>query len=46
VITVEEQTLLERASRLRDEVIRVDDFPQDLGRSEAIRPAPPQRAAA
>jgi len=31
---------------LRDEVIRVDDFPQDLGLSEAARPAQPHRAAA
>ncbi|MGB5079630.1 MAG: acyl-CoA dehydrogenase [Burkholderiales bacterium] len=46
VISGEDHALLERAARLRDEVIRVDDFPQDLGRSEAIRPAPPQRAAA
>jgi acyl-CoA dehydrogenase len=46
IISEEEKALLERASQLRDEVIRVDDFPQDLGRSEAIRPAPPQRAAA
>ena len=29
-----------------DEVIRVDHFPQDLGLSEALRPAQPQRAAA
>jgi len=46
VITGEEHAVLERAAQLRDEVIRVDDFPQDLGRSEALRPAPPQRAAA
>ena len=46
VIGGEEQALLKRAALLRDEVIRVDDFPQDLGLSEALRPAPPQRAAA
>jgi acyl-CoA dehydrogenase len=46
VIGAEEQTLLKRAAQLRDEVIRVDHFPQDLGLSEAIRPAQPQRAAA
>ena len=46
VISGEEQAVLKRAAQLRDEVIRVDDFPQDLGRSETIRPAPPQRAAA
>jgi acyl-CoA dehydrogenase len=46
IVSGEEQALLERAARLRDEVIRVDHFPQDLGLSEAIRPAKPQRAAA
>jgi acyl-CoA dehydrogenase len=46
VIGAEDQALLKRAAQLRDEVIRVDDFPQDLGLSEAIRPAQPQRAAA
>jgi hypothetical protein len=38
--------LLKRAAALRDEVIRVDHFPQDLGLSEALRPVQPQRAAA
>jgi acyl-CoA dehydrogenase len=46
VISAEEQSLLRRAAQLRDQVIRVDDFPQDLGLSEAIRQAVPQRAAA
>jgi len=46
LITAEEQSLLKRAAQLRDKVIRVDDFPQDLGLSEAVRPAAPQRAAA
>jgi len=46
VITEEEHATLKRAGELRDEVIRVDDFPQDLGRSETLRPAPPRRAAA
>ena len=46
VIGADDQALLKRAAKLRDEVIRVDDFPQDLGVSEAIRPAQPQRAAA
>jgi acyl-CoA dehydrogenase len=46
VIGGEEQALLKRAAQLRDEVIRVDDFPQDLGLSEAARPAQPHRAAA
>ena len=45
VISAEEARLLARAAQLRDEVIRVDDFPQDLGLSEAAKPAP-QRAAA
>lgn len=46
VIGAEERALLRRAALLRDEVIRVDDFPQDLGLSEALRPAQPKRAAA
>jgi len=46
VITGEEVAVLKRAAQLRDEVIRVDHFPQDLGRAEALRPAQPQRAAA
>jgi acyl-CoA dehydrogenase len=46
VIGAEEMSLLKRAAQLRDEVIRVDHFPQDLGRAEATRPAQPQRAAA
>jgi acyl-CoA dehydrogenase len=45
VITAEEEARLKRFARLRDEVIRVDDFPQDLGVSEAQKPVP-QRAAA
>ena len=45
VITVEEEARLKRFAKLRDEVIRVDHFPQDLGVSEARAPAP-QRAAA
>jgi acyl-CoA dehydrogenase len=46
IIGADEHSLLKRAAALRDEVIRVDHFPQDLGRSEATRPAQPQRAAA
>ncbi|HUL92056.1 MAG TPA: acyl-CoA dehydrogenase [Burkholderiales bacterium] len=46
VISGEDVSLLKRAAQLRDEVIRVDHFPQDLGRAEAGRPAQPQRAAA
>ena len=46
VISGEEMALLKRAAQLRDEVIRVDHFPQDLGRAEAQRPPQQQRAAA
>ncbi len=46
VITAEERSNLKRAAQLRDEVIRVDDFPQDLGLSEALPRTQPQRAAA
>src|SRR5439155_25187297 len=46
VISAEEQALLKRAAQLRDDAIRVDHFPQDLGLSEAIRPAQRARAAA
>ncbi len=45
VITADERALIERAVRLRDEVIRVDDFPPDLSLAEAARPAM-QRAVA
>ncbi len=45
VISADEHAQLERAARLRNEVIRVDDFPQDFGQSELARPAA-QRAAA
>ena len=45
VIVAEEQAQLGRAARLRDEVIRVDDFPPDLSLVEAPRPAA-QRAVA
>jgi len=45
VISADEHAQLERAAKLRNEVIRVDDFPQDFGQSELARPAA-QRAAA
>jgi acyl-CoA dehydrogenase len=37
VITPQEREQLQRTARLRDEVIRVDDFPQDFGRAERER---------
>ena len=45
IITSEEQARLQRTSRLRDEVIRVDDFPQDFGRAELESPAARKAAA-
>ena len=38
VISADEHALLGRATQLRDEVIRVDDFPQDFGLSERLQP--------
>jgi acyl-CoA dehydrogenase len=40
-----EHVLLQRAARLRNEVIRVDDFPQDLTLVEASLPASHRAAA-
>ena len=37
VIGAEEHSELKRAASLRDDVIRVDDFPQDFGRSQMLR---------
>jgi acyl-CoA dehydrogenase len=45
VIGADEHAVLARATRLRDEVIRVDDFPGDLSLAEEARPAA-QRAVA
>ncbi|MFN0304117.1 MAG: acyl-CoA dehydrogenase [Burkholderiales bacterium] len=45
VITKEEIERIERFNQLRDEVVRVDHFPQDFGLSEVIRPVD-QRVAA
>jgi acyl-CoA dehydrogenase len=39
MLTAEERAQLARAVRLRDEVIRVDDFPPDLALAEEARPA-------
>ena len=38
IISADEQAQLERATRLRNEVIRVDDFPPDLSLTESARP--------
>ena len=38
-ITAEEHAILQRATQLRNQAIRVDDFPQDFGLSEALPPA-------
>ena len=45
VITAEEAAHLARFERLRAEVIRVDHFPQDFGRSEMSMAAPARAAA-
>jgi acyl-CoA dehydrogenase len=45
LLTADERAVLARAARLRDEVIRVDDFPPDLALKEEVRPAA-QRAVA
>lgn len=37
VITAEEEAQIRHAERLHDEVIRVDHFPPDFGRSHLIR---------
>jgi acyl-CoA dehydrogenase len=38
IVSGEEFTALERVAKLRAEVIRVDDFPQDFGISEIVQP--------
>jgi acyl-CoA dehydrogenase len=45
IIGPDEHAALVRAARLRDEVIRVDDFPPDLSLAVEARP-PAQRAVA
>ena len=45
-ITAEEHAILQRATQLRNQAIRVDDFPQDFGLSEALPPAPRTAARA
>ncbi|MBM3345029.1 MAG: acyl-CoA dehydrogenase [Betaproteobacteria bacterium] len=53
VISADDAAQLARTAQLRDEVVRVDHFPQDMGaaeaaavRAQAQRPDTPQRAAA
>jgi acyl-CoA dehydrogenase len=41
VITAEEKMVMERARRLRRKAIMVDDFPQDLGRTEIYQTTQP-----
>jgi acyl-CoA dehydrogenase len=44
-ITPEEYTVVKRRNRLRDAVVKVDDFPFDLGASDAIKPAAERKVA-
>jgi acyl-CoA dehydrogenase len=46
VISPAEQAMLARAAKLRDQVVKVDDFPQDFGAVAQATPPVPQRAAA
>jgi acyl-CoA dehydrogenase len=46
VIDAAERTQLQRAAALRDDVVRVDDFPPDLALAEPVRPPQARRAAA
>jgi hypothetical protein len=46
LITADELALVRRARRLVDQVIRVDDFAQDLGASELHPPEAPTAAPA
>ncbi|MCX7892957.1 MAG: DUF1974 domain-containing protein, partial [Burkholderiales bacterium] len=45
VVSAAEQAILARAAKLRDQVVRVDDFPQDFGAAEAAKPAKHRAAA-
>ena len=45
IVTADEATTLRRAQRLVDKVIRVDDFPPDLGASEMQLSAPGPKLA-
>ena len=44
-ITAEEYAVVKRRNRLRDCVVKVDDFPFDLGASGAIKPAAERKVA-
>ena len=46
VITPEQATAMRRAQRLVDQVVRVDDFPPDLGASDSGRPGRCAKAVA
>ena len=46
VITAEECSLWQRKEALRKEVIKVDDFPQDYGRAEALQKLGAEKLAA
>ena len=49
ILSVQEEMQLKRFERLRAEVVRVDHFPQDFGRSQMVSmnaSHPQQRAAA
>jgi len=45
VISEQDYALVERRNQLRDKVIRVDDFPYDLGLKAAVQ-AMPERSPA
>ena len=45
VITADEASALQEFVKLRNEVVRVDDFPQDFGRSENVKPVVHKEAA-
>ena len=44
-ITAEEYAVVKRRNRLRDTVVKVDDFPFDLGAADADRPTAERKVA-
>ncbi|MNR47160.1 hypothetical protein D3C85_1662260 [compost metagenome] len=44
-ITAEEYAVVKRRNRLRDTVVKVDDFPFDLGVTGAAQPAAERKVA-